>query len=491
MRNQIVRDTGKAVITKQSVSVTFQPGANLTNQKSHRRQLRWQIIPSLREWEEASATSRFRLLDRRSSPEMSAIDQAVAGYDRLAVIANTPVVPLWEAAVTLFEAIEVYLATGRGHKQKRVSAVNDLRAVTMVTLSDLRWRKLKEVTGGYKPGMRPMVQHVWPEMHAPNHDRVGHDANDAKQPDLWLDPNSQSQEKYLFQHLRKVRAENSAAIDEVKYVEDSDRWKYQVVFSPQGLAYERLSAEQGKVLNQERAITTNGDLLSTAIYVVDENGVFFTETSQHQGATLNHCSYLRGKPVMCAGQLGITNGVVGYIDNGSGHYRPTLKNLLNAIRALKDQVSPLSFGAILVTNQAGPYRMAVYTAAKFLNTSGRCLPVGYYEYNGRGTHYRHDLKEFQNNDDLRAYMEAQDNKAARAKIQDDLKKVMTRLESTGQKSGKLTLDSDRQVFQAALQTGLVVPSTIDVYIKNDEPMQLWLKRQTYGVKIPVPQSRLG
>ncbi len=76
------------------------------------------------------------------SPEIRAIDAAVAAYDGLAMNQNAPTVRLWDAVFTLFEAIEVYLATSRGHKQPRVDAVVDLRAITMkATLSDLRWKK--------------------------------------------------------------------------------------------------------------------------------------------------------------------------------------------------------------------------------------------------------------------------------------------------------------------------------------------------------------
>jgi hypothetical protein len=459
---------------------------NLTDMRPTRRTMRWKIIPSPQEWAAASATSHFQFLDRRGSPEIRAIDAAVAEYNRLALLNGVPTVQLWEAAVDLFEAIEMYLAVPRGHKQPRVDAVRDLRAATMVTLSDLRWKKLKEASGGFKPGMKPMVQHVWSEVHSPGHARVGHGEDPTNDPDAWLREEEGATEKYLFQYLRRVRAENPSP-DNVQYIEDSDRWKYQVVFSESGLAYERFSEMGGQVLQTGNPITTKGADLSTCAYAVDEKGVFYTETSHHTGELLNHCSYLAGRPVMCAGNIGITNGIVGYIDNGSGHYRPTVENLLRGLEALQQQSSPLNFDAILVRNHAGPNPMVAYLAGKFLRNRGRCLPAGYFTKTGFGSHYRSSFTEFQNSAEIRAYMEGQDSAEERAKLQKEINQIFGRLEQgrvNNELTGKMTSDADRQILQAALQAGIATREFHERYYVNDAPMMEWQKKQTYGVKIP-------
>jgi len=60
------------------------------------------------------------------------------------------------------------------------------------------------------------------------------------------------------------------------------------------------------VLQQSKPITTEGwDILSTSPYAVDEDGVFYTQTSNHVGGTLNHYSFLSALPVMCAGNIGL------------------------------------------------------------------------------------------------------------------------------------------------------------------------------------------
>ena len=83
--------------------------------------------------------------------EILAIDAAVVQYNQVAMSGNVPTVRMWEVLVELFEAIETYLATKRGHKQPRLDAVNDLRAVTM------RVRMSMTVRLGMSVGMSVIV----------------------------------------------------------------------------------------------------------------------------------------------------------------------------------------------------------------------------------------------------------------------------------------------------------------------------------------------
>lgn len=442
-------------------------------------------IPTLAEWRRASKNARFQFMDRRGSPEILAIDRCVAAYNRAAARPNASTVDLWYEALDLLEAIEVYLATPRGHKQARLDAVNLLRMQTGATLARLRWQKYKEVTGGHKKGMKPMVPHVWSEMHSPGHARVGHGDN-VLDPNPWLNNDPSAKEKYLFQYLRTVRADMPKP-DNVLYIEDSDKWKYQIVFSETGLAHERLSTMGGQMLQSSRPITTKSwDNLSTVPYAVDENGVFYTETSNHpSGSTLNHCSFLGGRPVMCAGNIGITNGVVGYIDNGSGHYRPTAENLVKCLKALKDQSSPLSFEAVVVRNHAGPNPMCAYLAGKFLNTRGRCLPVGYYASAGPGTHYRTSLVEFKSSQEIPEYLEKQDLARQRTKIATEVKALCEKLEyrrgADHQLTGKLENDAERNILKTFLSSDLFTDAEKNqkkVYYQRDEPMLQWLRMRS-------------
>lgn len=49
-----------------------------------------------------------------------------------------------------------------------------------------------------------------------------------------------------------------------------------------------------------------------------------------------HSSFLSGKPGLCFGMIKVDNGEITYIDNRSGHYKPTKKNLINAVDKLCD-----------------------------------------------------------------------------------------------------------------------------------------------------------
>jgi hypothetical protein len=407
-------------------------------------------------------------------------------YSKLASKPESKTMDLWYAAVDLLEAIEVYLATKRGHNQNRVEAVHMLKKQVRAVLAKLRWEKYKDVTGGHKSGMKPMVQHVWSEMHSPGHARVGHGESELD-PDPWLKGDPDANEKYLFEYLRRVRADVPKP-DNVLYIEDSEKWKYQVVFTETGLACER-SIEKSQVLKSNNPITTRAfDNLSTVPYAMDEDGVFYTETSHHQDGTLNHCSFLSGKPVKCAGNIGITNGVVGYIDNGSGHYRPSVENLLKCLKALKQQASPLCFDAIIVRNHAGHYPKSAYLAGKFLATHGACLPIGYYPNAGSGSHYKKDLVEFANSSEIPAYFEQEDRLRDRTKLEKELKALLMKLENSRIKdeqgrymlSGKLDNDADRRVLQAVLGCA-DIPSTqkdgLKPYYANDAPMQKWVRDQ--------------
>ena len=41
-----------------------------------------------------------------------------------------------------------------------------------------------------------------------------------------------------------------------------------------------------------------------------------------------HSQYMGGKPVICAGEMTVRNGILQRINNSSGHYRPDGKHLL-------------------------------------------------------------------------------------------------------------------------------------------------------------------
>lgn len=68
------------------------------------------------------------------------------------------------------------------------------------------------------------------------------------------------------------------------------------------------------------------------IYVVDEYNNYYTQIGNP--GVFNHSSFVRGKPIYCAGTILINQGVLEMISNDSGHYKP-------APTLLKDVVDDL------------------------------------------------------------------------------------------------------------------------------------------------------
>jgi hypothetical protein len=110
-----------------------------------------------------------------------------------------------------------------------------------------------------------------------------------------------------------------------------------------------------------------------APYAMDRYGnLFFMEVKGTGLRGFNHSSFCAGKGVICAGMLWFYEGYLLYIDNDSGHYKPTRDNLRNAVLLLSnDYQVPLNYlkvgvrspqkqdleyygGTQFVTNSNGP-----------------------------------------------------------------------------------------------------------------------------------------
>jgi hypothetical protein len=97
------------------------------------------------------------------------------------------------------------------------------------------------------------------------------------------------------------------------------------------------------------AMDKYGNLFMDVQYGIKDYVQYDERTGRYQMAqttTLNHSSLLAGADVLCAGliQIGYNcatrreeRGVLGSIDNLSGHYKPTRENLMNCIQVLRDQ----------------------------------------------------------------------------------------------------------------------------------------------------------
>lgn len=123
----------------------------------------------------------------------------------------------------------------------------------------------------------------------------------------------------------------------VHYVRQKDRYRYMVFRNSRGL----LEDYKGVV------ITTKDDAGSFPwAYAMDQYGNLFV--NDHVGhknrkhTFWNHSSFNAGNRVRCAGVVQIDKGQLKYIDNASGHYKPSKTDLENCLRTLQDEEVDLS-----------------------------------------------------------------------------------------------------------------------------------------------------
>lgn|GEM_PF-4899671 len=71
-------------------------------------------------------------------------------------------------------------------------------------------------------------------------------------------------------------------------------------------------------------ITLDGKLVTHQHINVDEGEL-----------ACRHSTLAGGKPILCSGLMKVVDGKITYIDNNSGHYKPTSANLYNAVKKLE------------------------------------------------------------------------------------------------------------------------------------------------------------
>jgi hypothetical protein len=108
----------------------------------------------------------------------------------------------------------------------------------------------------------------------------------------------------------------------VKYLKKIDRLRYMV-----------RAGVDGKLRNydfEEAATSGSGGWA----YAMDRYGSLFVINQNTPGEQINHSTLNAGKEVICAGMIKIQAGFLKMISNNSGHYKPTQKELYNAVQML-------------------------------------------------------------------------------------------------------------------------------------------------------------
>ncbi|MEO7962852.1 MAG: hypothetical protein ABIT38_02980 [Gemmatimonadaceae bacterium] len=105
---------------------------------------------------------------------------------------------------------------------------------------------------------------------------------------------------------------------------------------------------------QTAAFDTQGDP-NGFMYAMDEYGTLFASpaTGLAKGTDYwNHSSFNAGKDVICAGMIKIHAGVLQYVDNNSGHYKPTRQHLHAMMTIIANEGVNLAAATVVVRQPA-------------------------------------------------------------------------------------------------------------------------------------------
>jgi hypothetical protein len=78
-------------------------------------------------------------------------------------------------------------------------------------------------------------------------------------------------------------------------------------------------------------LTDAGDL-----YVMDTCELIYVSSIKAAGR-FHHSSFFSGRPVLCGGNIKLVSGNITFISNTSGHYRPSVQDLLQCVTILRDK----------------------------------------------------------------------------------------------------------------------------------------------------------
>jgi len=120
--------------------------------------------------------------------------------------------------------------------------------------------------------------------------------------------------------------QHEAETTEVEYLDPVERERYRVFPVGCKLCHfvQTGTGESAKLALNE--FSSSGKY----IYVINSKGEMFV--GEPEIFKFHHSSFTSGGFVLCAGEIKVNNGTIELINNNSGHYKPTLPNLLQAMK---------------------------------------------------------------------------------------------------------------------------------------------------------------
>jgi hypothetical protein len=295
-------------------------------------------------------------LGSRSNPHLLALDEMLDEHQRCERGTNTEL----RSLCSIGEQITLYLENIPGRRSaNRVAACEDLREITILRIRACRdeilaranarsarnrerWKtaiqKVRDIVtdrglAGPKIAgvpLKTMDGAYWSEMHGTHAAGTNYRPEAGNYHPLWMGDVA-SNERYLFQWLTNVLDMDAGTAGSVFYIPQYERIRYLVYFR-HGLAYQCVFDGSGARADLPRQLLHSDRF--KGIYAIAGDGCLYFEPTGHSQAVLNHVSFTRGKPVICAGNMKFDHGRIVFVDNGSGHYRPTTENLVHGVRQL-------------------------------------------------------------------------------------------------------------------------------------------------------------
>lgn len=238
-----------------------------------------------------------------------------------------------------------------------------------------RWLLLKEIFDLDSGPGKPLQEEYWGELKFHGEVAIVN----------WLKESnyeSKNAKLSLYEVLKKDQKTVGVDKQAVSYFENPKA--FETHFDNAGNIYFK-----GKLLDTSGVSGTNIQN-GVCIFAAGVDGTVYTNNPAYPLLSdMHHSSFLKGRPVMCAGTLRVSNGQITEITLLSGHYKPNKKELMNFLKHLS---TPCHVDLSKVTVIDKPDG-APKNALKYLKTQGNCLPDD-------ASHFFYELavKAFRNKD---------------------------------------------------------------------------------------------
>lgn len=123
----------------------------------------------------------------------------------------------------------------------------------------------------------------------------------------------------------------------LQYYRKEERLRHMLIFMPDAQGIMKIHRMNGDRLEPFSSQFAQGSRQKHAPYACDEYGNFYVTSFGAKRGEVQHSTMLHGRPVVSAGMMIVEGGTLKYIDNDSGHYKPSADQLKEALRCLRDE----------------------------------------------------------------------------------------------------------------------------------------------------------